>query len=162
MLWLVAQVCLMLCDPMDCSPPVSDFRQLTFLGNPGEAWFEIHGVDLWLAQICSAHRIHQVGPGQHFLVLMSYPSLVVFPPKPGVGSLLPDATFQSQATDGARFYEPQHCAGNCSGCLSLTLHPDQFSSVAQLCLTFCNHMDCSTPGFPVLHYLPEFAQTHVH
>ena len=23
-------------------------------------------------------------------------------------------------------------------------------------------MDCSTPGFPVLHYLPEFAQTHVH
>ena len=27
---------------------------------------------------------------------------------------------------------------------------------------FCNSMDCSTPGFPVLHHLPEFAQTHVH
>ena len=27
---------------------------------------------------------------------------------------------------------------------------------------FCNLMDCSTPGFPVLHYLPEFAQVHVH
>ena len=26
----------------------------------------------------------------------------------------------------------------------------------------CNPMDCSTPGFPVLHYLPEFVQTHVH
>ena len=26
----------------------------------------------------------------------------------------------------------------------------------------CNPMDCSTPGFPVLHRLPEFAQTHVH
>ena len=26
----------------------------------------------------------------------------------------------------------------------------------------CNPMDCSTPGFSVLHYLPEFAQTHVH
>ena len=26
----------------------------------------------------------------------------------------------------------------------------------------CNPMDCSTPGFPVLHYLPEFAQTQVH
>ena len=25
-----------------------------------------------------------------------------------------------------------------------------------------DHMDCSTPGFPVLHHLPEFAQTHVH
>ena len=35
-------------------------------------------------------------------------------------------------------------------------------SVAQLCLTLCNPMDCSTPGFPVLHYLPELAQTHVH
>ena len=23
-------------------------------------------------------------------------------------------------------------------------------------------MDCSMPGFPVIHYLPEFAQTHVH
>ena len=26
----------------------------------------------------------------------------------------------------------------------------------------CNPMDCSTPGFPILHYLPEFAKTHVH
>ena len=34
--------------------------------------------------------------------------------------------------------------------------------VAKLCLTLCNPMDYSTPGFPVLHYLPEFAQTHVH
>ena len=35
-------------------------------------------------------------------------------------------------------------------------------SVAKLCLTHSNPMDCSTPGFPVLHYLPEFAQIHVH
>ena len=38
----------------------------------------------------------------------------------------------------------------------------QFSSVIQLCLTFCNPMDCSTPGFPVHHQLPELAQTHIH
>ena len=37
----------------------------------------------------------------------------------------------------------------------------QFSSVAQLCLTFCDPMDCSTPGFPVFYHLPEFTQTHV-
>ena len=37
-----------------------------------------------------------------------------------------------------------------------------FCSVAQSCLTLCNPMDCCLPGFPVLHYLPEFAQTHVH
>ena len=35
-------------------------------------------------------------------------------------------------------------------------------SVAKLCPTLCNFMDCSTPGFLVLHCLPEFAQTHVH
>ena len=35
-------------------------------------------------------------------------------------------------------------------------------SVAQLCWTLCDLMDCSTSGFPVLHYLLEFAQTHVH
>ena len=37
----------------------------------------------------------------------------------------------------------------------------QFSSVAQLCLTLCDPMNHSTPGFPVLHNLPEFAQTHI-
>ena len=38
----------------------------------------------------------------------------------------------------------------------------QFSSVAQSCLILCDHMDCSTRGFPVHHQLPELAQTHVH
>ena len=38
----------------------------------------------------------------------------------------------------------------------------QFSSVTQLCLTFCDPTDCSTPGLPVHHQLPEFTQTHVH
>ena len=38
----------------------------------------------------------------------------------------------------------------------------QFISVAELCPTLCDPMDCSTPGFPVHHQLPEPAQTHVH
>ena len=44
----------------------------------------------------------------------------------------------------------------------ILLHWAQFSSVAQLCLTLCDPMDCSTPGLPVHHQLPEFTQTHVH
>ena len=36
----------------------------------------------------------------------------------------------------------------------------QFSSVAQSCPTLCDPMDCSTPGLPVHHQLPEFTQTH--
>ena len=43
-----------------------------------------------------------------------------------------------------------------------TLVSVQFSSVTQSCLTLCDHMDCSTPGFPVHHQLPELTQTHVH
>ena len=35
-------------------------------------------------------------------------------------------------------------------------------SVAKLCWTPCDLMDCRTPTFPVLHYLLEFAQTHFH
>ena len=37
----------------------------------------------------------------------------------------------------------------------------QFSSVAQSCPTLCNPMDCSTPGLPVHHQLPEFTQTYI-
>ena len=43
------------------------------------------------------------------------------------------------------------------------LHVNKCScSVAKSYLTLCDRMDCSTPGFPVLHYLLEFAQAHVH
>ena len=43
------------------------------------------------------------------------------------------------------------CSGLNGGC-----------SLAQLCPTLCITVDCSTPGFPVIHCLLEFAQTHVH
>ena len=38
----------------------------------------------------------------------------------------------------------------------------QFSSVTQSCPTLCNPMDCSIPGLPVYHQLPEFTQIHGH
>ena len=47
---------------------------------------------------------------------------------------------------------PATCACHCGSCYSVTkLYP-----------TLCDPMDCSTPGFLVLHYLQEFAQIHVH
>ena len=45
--------------------------------------------------------------------------------------------------------------------VSLTISV-QFSSVTQWCLTLRDPMNCSTPGIPVYHQLPEFNQTHVH
>ena len=38
----------------------------------------------------------------------------------------------------------------------------QFSPVTQSCPTLCDPMDCSMPGLPVNHQLPEFTETHVH
>ena len=64
-----------------------------------------------------------------------------------------------------------HVYGHCAiTVISLRSHMNKqslFSSVqctsfAQLSPTLCNPMDCSTPGLPVHHQLPEFTQTHVH
>ena len=41
-------------------------------------------------------------------------------------------------------------------------YTSQFSSVAQSYPAPCDPMDCSMPGFPVHHELPELPQTHVH
>ena len=49
-------------------------------------------------------------------------------------------------------YVENHCSNITNG---------SCCSVTQLCPTLCDLMDCSTPGFPVLHYLSEFAKTHV-
>ena len=43
-----------------------------------------------------------------------------------------------------------------------TMEKVQFSSVTQLCPTLSDPMDCSTPGSPVHHQLPELAQTYIH
>ena len=46
------------------------------------------------------------------------------------------------------------------GCPNSTTEEE--CSVAKLCSTLCDPMDCSTPGSSVLHYLSKFAQIHVH
>ena len=50
-----------------------------------------------------------------------------------------------------------------SSCLVVQCsHLYTFSSVTQSCPTLCDPMECSMPGLPVHHQLPEFTQTHVH
>ena len=46
--------------------------------------------------------------------------------------------------------------------VELRIYPNQTLLLLLLRLTLCDPVDCSTPGFRVLHYLPEPAQTHVH
>ena len=55
-----------------------------------------------------------------------------------------------------------------SSCSSTWINPcrgrqvDYYCLVAKFCLILCRPQDCSIPGSSVLHYLPKFAQTHVH
>ena len=57
--------------------------------------------------------------------------------------------------------EPAGCLRTLSpGLLSSTLY--HCGSVAKLCLTLCDFVICSTPGFSVLRHHPDLAQTHVH
>ena len=51
----------------------------------------------------------------------------------------------------------QRCAMSCISYVCA-----MYCSVTKLCLTLCDPVDFSMPGIPVLHYLPEFAQSHVH
>ena len=76
----------------------------------------------------------------------------------GLHAVLPTAWVQS-LTGELRSYKLHSVAyKNTSMCVCVY----QFSSVAQLCPTLWDPMDCSTPGFPVNHQIPELAQTHVH
>ena len=47
-------------------------------------------------------------------------------------------------------------------CVCVCVYISSVQLVAQSCLTLCNPIDCSTPGLPVHHQLPEPAHTHVH
>ena len=53
-------------------------------------------------------------------------------------------------------------SGGREGLGSCWTNPAQFSSVAQLCPTLRDAMDCNMPGLPVHHQLPEFTQIHLH
>ena len=63
----------------------------------------------------------------------------------------PDWKRRSKTLTVCRWYDPLH-----------QIRSDQIRSVAQSCPTLCDPMNCSTPGLPVHHQLPEFTETHVH
>ena len=76
-----------------------------------------------------------------------------------LSSVLPCHTISKQQKSH-RF--PILPGGSCSRLATQVLKHICCCSVAKSCLTLCDPMACSTPGFPVLHCLPELAETHVH
>ena len=53
-------------------------------------------------------------------------------------------------------------ANGAAGFLFVNMAAFHCCLVAKSCLTFCDPMDCSKPGFPVPHHFPGFAQVHIH
>ena len=67
-----------------------------------------------------------------------------------LGLVLSDTKIHDKCTFSSRWFSNNCVTGK------------SFSSVTQSCLTLHDPMDCSMPGFPVHHQLPELTQTHVH
>ena len=70
--------------------------------------------------------------------------------------------YRSPVTSPACLWCEPWLSSYCQCLLILTLKYCSCCSVAKLCPIVCGPMDCGTPSFSVLHYLLEFAQTHVH
>ena len=103
----------------------------------------------WFVVSSPGQLTHQLLWGETLFSVQCHVKLGVFPMhKPG-SFLLPLDT---------RFFSPWSLSLKCS--VGSTISSVQFSSVTQSCLTLCDPMDCSTPGLPVCHQLPEFTQTH--
>ena len=64
--------------------------------------------------------------------------------------------------DPVSLKRPLYLFSNQRGKIYLSLLPPVWCCLlTESCLTLCDPVDCSIPGFPVLHYLPEFVQTYV-
>ena len=96
-----------------------------------------------------------VGPASiHFCLFfwLYHISCGTLVPWPGTKPRSPAVKVQIPKHRTSKEFPPYLFMSSCCCCCSVT----------QSCLTLCDPMDCSTPGFPVHHYFPEFAQTHVH
>ena len=114
-----------------------------------------------------------ITPWWSWLVLPK--SLLVLYNREGYGTGFPflTSTHNSSERELAGVINTARECGNCDFCHHLEVVLTSFPlllwavsssccSAVQSCPTFCNPMDCSPPGFPILHHLLELAQTHVH
>ena len=96
---------------------------------------------IWLYVHLHVHRLERI---VSYKILFSAPKHTLPPPEVGMGNLVLLGCKAGRSTWQGPYPSVQS------------------SSVAQSCLTLCDPIDCSRPGLPVNHQLPEFTQTHVH
>ena len=75
------------------------------------------------------------------------------------GCLNPNLLFLLTRSYTSEISIAKHVGGKNGWLLKVSV---QFNSVTQSSPILCDLMDCSKPGFPVHHQLPELLQTHVH
>ena len=148
---VLSQSCLTLWDPVDCRPP----------------GFSVHGDSSSKSTRVGCHALFQEKfPTQesnagllqcrwllYHLSHLESPGILEWVAYPFRGSSPPRS--QTRVSHTASGILPAELSGK-------PKIKHQVSSVAQSCLTLCNPMNCTTPGLPVHHQLPEFTQTHVH
>ena len=92
--------------------------------------------------------LSNTGSNPHLLSLLHWPSGYLSLAPPGK----PSHSLRSlKLKYSSELYVDMACSLSCC-----------YYSVTKSCPTLCDPINCSTSGFPVLHCLPEFAQTHVH
>ena len=131
----VTQSCLTLCDPMDSSLPGSS----------------IHGIFQARVLVWAA-----IFPCNSWLDLFTYLISLSIYLIPLTTKLLKDLFKQVTCISVTSYLNSTLLCSQNSFCQRWCC------SVTKSCPIPCDPMDCSTPGFSVLHYLLEFAQTHVH
>ena len=138
--------------PYGCSPPgssvhgISQERILKWvaISSRGSSWSrdwtQISFIGRWILYHWTTRK------SQTYLVLyVSYVSIKL------------EKNFKLKRNLNSKWYvQTVHRKGNMNG------FSVQFSPVTQSCPTLCDPMDCSMPGLPVHHQLPEFTETHVH
>jgi len=153
----VAQSCLTLCNPMDCSMP----------------GFPVHHQHPEFAQ---THVFKSVMPSN--LLILCRPLLLLPSIFPRIRVFTNEPVFCIQWPKNWSFSFSISPSNEYSGLVSFRIDgldlavqglsrvlsntTVQFSSVAQLCPTLCELINCSMPGLPVHYQLLEFTQTHVH
>ena len=108
--------------------------------------------------------------GKKYCLIKSFGNIFIFRGKGDCFELLGILNFSEwNSGTGSRWWLVQHCGWaqyhwtvDLKWSILWDWHIHTYCSVIKSCPTLYDPMDCSTPGFPVLQYLPEFAQTHVH
>ena len=135
------QLCLTLCNPMNCSLPGSSVHGI----------FQARILE-WVAISKLWKILEEMGIPYHITCLLRnlYAGQV--------------ATVRTRhgTVDWFKIGKVVHQGCILSPCFFTSMQSQSVSSVTQSCLTLCNPTNHSTPGLPVHHQLPEFTQTHVY